>query len=182
MAGGILLFGVSLGVVASPGRRPLVAVISLATAALVALAVLEYSDHAAGRAGREYEAQVNNLQRQLDASDEAHQQKLQSALARKTADYELKMESTEAERDAARQEALRTKEWAQGVQGKLRSDLQAALRDQDAANGRAEAAKEEAAQMKRHADLLVIKAEEIARESGRQTVQAGPMVPPPTRP
>ena len=91
-----------------------------------------------------------------------------ATLARKTADYELKLELCEAQRDESGRVAAQTKEWADEVVGRLRSERDLALRERDAANGRAEAAFEEAAHIKRHADLLVVKAEEIARQSARQ--------------
>lgn len=88
------------------------------------------------------------------AAKAAHRDELATVLARKVADYELKLETCEAERDESDRVAAHAKEWANEVVDGLRSERDRALRERDAANGRAEAAIEEAAHINRHADLL----------------------------
>jgi hypothetical protein len=170
---------------ASPGRRGVVTVLSLATAVLVALAMFEFHD-------RELERQtsasiaasnirVREAERKLAEADHQHKSDLDSARARKIADYELQVDAAETARDEAVRAAGQAKGWADDVVSKIRLERDEALTERDAANGKASAALEEASQIKRHADLLVEKAKEMARETGRNTPPAAPtpLRPPP---
>jgi hypothetical protein len=174
--------GTMIVTLASPGRRGLVAVLSLAMAVLVSLALFEFHDRVLERetsaAIEASNVRVREAERKLAEAENQHKSDLDSARARKMADYELQVEAAETARDEAVRSASQTKVWADDVVSKIRLERDEALIERDSANGKAAAALEEAGQIKRHAELLGETAREIAREAGRTPHAATPLPPP----
>jgi hypothetical protein len=180
------LVGIVVVVFASPGRRGLVAVMSLAMVVLVALALFEFHDRELDQqtsaAVEASNVRVREAERKLAEAESQHKSDLDSARARKIADYELQVDEAETARDEAVRSAGQAKGWAEDVVSKICLERNQALSERDSANGKATAALEEARQIKRHAELLEETAREIAREAGRTPSAATPPAPPPAPP
>jgi hypothetical protein len=121
---------------------------------------------------------VRETERKLAEAERQHKSDLDSARARKIADYELQVDEAETARDEAVRSAGQAKGWGEDVVSKIRLERDEALSERDSANGKATAALEEARQIKRHAELLDETAREIAREAGRTPTAATPPAPP----